>query len=141
MTASERFLLVRAGGSRYALPLTHVRRVLRSLRTFPVPGSRPELLGLLQVDGEPAPVLDLATLVKGTEEGGSGAQLTIIVAAGAADSTEIIGLAVHEALSVSTLPQDAVNATEEGLIRGDAVIDDELVRILDPSQMGARERW
>jgi len=56
-------LLVEMAGQRWALPAGRVREVLRAAALTGVPQAPAALLGLLQLRGEPVPVLDLGARV------------------------------------------------------------------------------
>jgi len=55
-------LVFHIGRERYALPLTAVLRVLPVARLKPLPGAPHYVPGLLDLHGEPVPVLDLSRL-------------------------------------------------------------------------------
>ncbi|MFM8980488.1 MAG: chemotaxis protein CheW [Planctomycetia bacterium] len=52
-------LLLHAGGQRYALPSAHVVEVVPSVALRQVPGTPPEVAGLLHYRGQVVPVVDL----------------------------------------------------------------------------------
>ena len=131
----ERFLLVRSGSSRFALPIASVTRVVRSVRTFPVPGSGPQLVGLLQLAGEPMPVLDLGIVVDGPGAGGGEHEIAVIVSVGR--DQEVVGLAVNDAVTVLSIPAEAMSRSDGGFVTGEAVIDSTVIRVLDPMALGS----
>ncbi len=134
----RRFLIVRCGELRCALDLASVRRVRRNLPIFPVPGAKPELLGLSQWRGEPLAIVDLVCLLgEGRSEAGS-ASVTIIVRVGENDDNELLGLAVEEALDVVRIPQDKVSGSGKGPVAGEAAVGPDVVRVLDLTALGAR---
>jgi len=137
VVTSERFLLVRCGTSCFGLPMNRVRRVLRSLRTFPVPGSRRELVGLLQHDGEPLAVLDLGALVDDATTS-SGIGLTVIVSVGSAENAETVGMAVHDAVSVLRIDSDLISDSDNDVVRGEVVVEGELIQIIDPAALSGQ---
>lgn len=53
-------LLLHAGGQRYALPSAHVVEVVPAVALRQVPGTPPEVAGLLHYRGQVVPVVDLA---------------------------------------------------------------------------------
>lgn len=55
-------MLFHIGRERYALPLTAVQRVLPAARLTALPGAPPWVPGLLDLHGEPVPVIDLSRL-------------------------------------------------------------------------------
>ncbi|MGH7440963.1 MAG: chemotaxis protein CheW [Polyangiaceae bacterium] len=58
-------LLLRLGTERYALRVTELSDVVAACKVVPLPGSRPELLGIAGVRGRFVPVYSLASLVGG----------------------------------------------------------------------------
>jgi chemotaxis signal transduction protein len=132
----RRFLIVRAGDLMCALQLLLVRRILRSLKTHPVPGSQPELLGLGQWRGEPLAVLDLNLLVAGGEPRTGNSWVTVIVKVPTGEGEEMLGMAVDEEIDVVRIAEDEVEAVAQGLVVGEATHGTRLVRILDLTAMG-----
>jgi chemotaxis-related protein WspB len=61
-------LVFHIGRERYALPLTAVLRVLPVARLKPLPGAPHYVPGLLDLHGEPVPVIDLSRLAGSTPE-------------------------------------------------------------------------
>lgn len=132
----DRFLLVQAGEDRCVLPLGRVRRIVRDLAVQPLPGTTPELKGLAEFGGEPLPVLDLARLV-GAAPGASPAySVTVIAWAGADEALELVGLAVDSVLEVVELPPEAVVAGGDGIVRGEATLGSDPVRVLSLAALG-----
>jgi len=126
----RRFLLVRSGGSSYALPTTQVRHVVRGLACYPVPGGRPYLLGLAQFAGEPLAVLDLHSLAEGTAPQ-SHHRTTVILGRGAQDSWTAVGLAVTEALRVLTLVPAALTGQHGELVIGSVEFEGQEIKVVD----------
>jgi purine-binding chemotaxis protein CheW len=56
-------LLIRLGTERYALRVTELSDVVPACKVVPLPGSRPELLGIAGVRGRLVPVYSLGALV------------------------------------------------------------------------------
>ncbi len=144
--SDPKWLLVRSATTVFGLPLTAVRRILRSVRLYPLPGARPELLGLVQHGGEPLAVLDLAAVaLPGTTPSGA-APLVVVVSVGRpepADQAETVGLAVDEALTVSAIAARMISPHVDGVdgvIRGEAMVDGTMVRCLDLTLLGGRSR-
>ena len=129
-------LLVRAGDSWCALPLQRVRRVLPASPLHPLPGAEAQIAGLAEVDGEPLVVLDLEKLLGAPTGAGAELPVTLLVATGAADDTEIVGLAADEAGDLVGLPEDAIAGPADGVVRGTAEANGKLVRILDLIALG-----
>jgi len=132
-------LLVRAGEYVCALPLGDVRRVVRSLPLHPLPGSAPELRGLAELAGEPLPVLDLARLARAPQGANPAFPVTVVAWAGPPQARELVGLAADAALDVAHLPAAAVTPAAGGdgaLIAGEALVDGQVVRVIDLRGLG-----
>jgi chemotaxis signal transduction protein len=132
---------VRAGEVVCALPLAAVRRVVRALPVYPLPGAAPGVAGLAEFAGEPLAVLDLVRLLEAPLGGTPAFPVTVIVWAGPAGRRELVGLAVDEALELVPLPAPAGEAaTTAGgaLVAGEAEALGRPVRLLDPSALGVR---
>ena len=131
-----RCLLVQAGEYLCALPLRQVRRVLRALPVSPIPQVSKELLGLAEHGGEPLPVLDLARLVDAPPGPNPETPVTVVAWGGHGDGRELIGLQADAALRLCEIsPADVVPA-DRGVVRGEALIDGEAVRVLDLESLG-----
>jgi chemotaxis signal transduction protein len=129
----QRFLLVRSGTLKCALPASDVVRVVRGLIYHPVPGSQVRLLGLAQYGGEPLPVLDLHAVVDGSASG-SRPRSTVILGRGRRRDRPILGLAVDDVLRVVSLSRESV-ASGDTEISADSINEDEAVRILDTQRL------
>jgi chemotaxis signal transduction protein len=134
----RRFLIVRTENLRWALDLRSVRRILKSILTFPVPGAQPELLGLGQWRGEPLPLLDLHVLLEGGEPSAGNHKVTVVVRVSSGDEREYFGLAVDEAVDVVRIAEDELESTGQGLIVAEAAIGSHLVRVIDLSGLETR---
>jgi chemotaxis signal transduction protein len=126
----RRYLLVRSGGTRWALPADQVRRVVRNLACHPVPGGQPHLLGLAQYGGEPLAVLDLHTLVTG-ETLRSSHLATVILGRRGKRSGAVLGLAIDEAQRVMTLAHSPQPGSDDSLVQGTVTIDGDPVKVLN----------
>jgi chemotaxis signal transduction protein len=125
----QRYLLVRSGALKYALPVSDVVRVVRGLISYPVPGSEARLLGLSQYGGEPLPVLDLHAVVEGNPSA-SRYRSTVILGRGQPRDRPLLGLAVDDVLQVVSLASETVIFGESG-ITADAVIGNQRAKILN----------
>jgi chemotaxis signal transduction protein len=126
----RRFLLVRSGGTFYAVPASQVRHVVRGLTCHPVPGGQAHLLGLAQFAGEPLAVLDLHSLAEGAPPQSSH-RTTVILGRGARDSWTAVGLAVNEALMVRTVDCIAENPRRGELVLGTVDLDGEKFNVVN----------
>jgi chemotaxis signal transduction protein len=129
----RRFLLVRSGTLKCALPASDVVRVVRGMIYYPVPGSQTRLIGLAQYGGEPLPVLDLHAVVEGSASG-SRHRSTVILGRGRRRDRPFLGLAVDDVLQVVSLPVDSAPSGESEVV-ADAVIEGDAVRILDTGRL------
>jgi chemotaxis signal transduction protein len=113
-----------------------VRRIVRALAVHPLPGAADELLGLAEFAGEPLPVVSLARLIQAPLGPHPVYPVTIVVWAGEGAGREPLGLAADAALDVVALPPESIVGGDGGLIRGEAPLGDEVVRVLDLGALG-----
>lgn len=132
-----RCLVVQAGQYRCAIPVERVRRVVRALRVFPLPASRPELLGLAEFSGEPLPVLDLARLVNAPPGATPEFPVTVVAWAGPWAAREAVGLAADAALDVIEVAPGSLAEGAGGVVRGDAAAKGAVVRLVDLEAIGS----
>lgn len=128
-------LLVRAGELVCALPLGAVRRVVRALPVYPLPGAAPELRGLAEFAGEPMPVLDLARLIDAPTGAHPAHPVTVVVWLGPPESRTMVGLSADAALEVAEVSPAAL-VGGGGLVRGEVGIHGQVVRVLDLEALG-----
>jgi purine-binding chemotaxis protein CheW len=119
---------VRVGQDRYALDVAQVREVEERGDITPVPGAPAAVLGVRSLRGTVLPVIELSVALglHGVEPGG----YVVIVQ----DGDLVAGLVVHEIVGVEPLPEDLEAVDEDGLV-GRALVDDELVGVLDARQV------
>jgi chemotaxis signal transduction protein len=119
---------VRVGSERYAFDVAQVREVEERGAITPVPGSPATVLGVRSLRGSVLAVIELAVAlgVHGVEPGPY-----ILIAE---DGDLVAGLAVHEILGVEPLPEALDEVGENGLV-GRALVNDELVGVLDARQV------
>ncbi len=132
----RRYLLVRSGGTRWALPADQVRRVVRNLACHPVPAGLPHLLGLAQYGGEPLAVLDLHTLVTGGTLR-SDHRATVILGRPGERAGSVLGLAIDEAQRVVTLAHPPQPGSDDSLLQGTVTIDGDPVKVLNTAGLFA----
>lgn len=136
----RRFLLVRSGGSCYAVPASQVRHVVRGLACYPVPGARPHLLGLAQYAGEPLAILDLHSMADGAAPQAHH-RTTVILGRGSRDSWTALGLAVNEALRVQTLSREIISdGPHDGLVSGEIDLDGETIKVVNTAVLFEENR-
>jgi len=123
----ERYLLVRAGSTRYAVPTRVIRRVVQMPDLYRVPGAHPRLLGLGQYGGEPLAVVDVQGLESETEKIGGSRAIMVVIAPG---DELLIGLAADEAEHVARLAERPGEWSKESPI---SMADGDGVKRLDPS--------
>ncbi len=128
---SPAHLLVRLGDATVALPAGSVRRVVRSLRLFPLPGAGEGLIGLAEFAGEPLAVLDLSRMLGLESAAGPTPAVTVVAWVGAPEERELVGLAVDEALEVAELEIGAALAGG-----GELLVGDRPVRLVDLERLG-----
>lgn len=135
----RRFLIVRSGNVRCAIPALSVRRVVRGLPMTPVPGSARRLVGLTHHDGDPIVVLDLLELLGlGLGEGTAQAGVTVVARVGPT-GTELVGLGVDEALEVASLDLWGLEAHASGPVTCEVWVGGHLLRVLDPEALSGAE--
>ena len=88
------YVTFRLGEREFATPLAEVREVVRLLSLEPLPGMEPPLAGVIQLRGNPLPVLDIRTSSTATDGGRSGDVLVVI------RSGEPCGIAVDAVTAV-----------------------------------------
>jgi purine-binding chemotaxis protein CheW len=122
-------MLVRLGGSSYALPVASVREVVRLPAVTRVPGLPPFVAGLTNVRGRVLAVLDLRQLLQ--LDGPRGERLVILdgdsseaatPSSGARGTRALVGLIVDAALDMVRLPAGGLEPLPPGLPREAATI-------------------
>lgn len=108
----------------YAVPVAHVIEVAALGEVVPVPGARPEVLGVRDVRGHILPVIDLAALL-GIPHTGPADRLLVI-----ADGDRRACLAVDEIIDVGQLGEPT-EETESSLLRGAVLTGGDLVGVID----------
>ncbi len=134
-----RFLLVRAGSLRCALPAFHVVRIVRQLRCHAVPGSRSHLVGLAQYGGDPLPVLDLHVLMQGGLSN-TRHDSTVILGRGQERGHSVLGLAVDEVVRVVNLTLGNAADFDTTFVVETVKFEGEEVRVLNTKQLLQEER-
>jgi chemotaxis signal transduction protein len=112
------------------LPVTHVREISDLGELTPVPGVRPEVLGVRNLRGQILPVIDLAMLL-GIARTGSPARLLVAEADGLA-----AGLAIDEVSGVDEMA-DPPDEGDSSLLAGSILDSDDLVGVINVSSVFA----
>jgi chemotaxis signal transduction protein len=133
---SLKALTVRAGDRWCALPLSQVRRVVRSVKLHPLPGADPEIAGLAEIDGEPLVILSLERLIESPPGPTAEFPVALIVEAGGEPSAEVLGLLADEAGDIVRFPVAAIAGPPRGLVRGEARLEQGVVEVLDLELLG-----
>jgi purine-binding chemotaxis protein CheW len=133
-------LIVQAGAYRCAVPLDRVQRVTPGLTVTPLPGAAHGVRGVATYLGEPLPVLDLAVLAEAPPGPHPEHPVVVIANAGPAEVPELVGLAADAALDIAVLPERDIAPSAGGLVRGEATLAGEPVRVIDLVAVGRERR-
>jgi purine-binding chemotaxis protein CheW len=140
LAAAEKALAVRLGEDLHAIPITAIEEVLPALPIESIPQCPAFVRGVVSVRGHLIPVLDAAERL-GLEGHQRPAEPHIVcVRVGG----RLVGLEVDEALDLIDLspatlvPAEDIGASA-GFFAGVVELDDQVVRILDPQRLLARE--
>ncbi|AVG14837.1 chemotaxis protein CheW [Chromobacterium vaccinii] len=135
-------LLCRSGPRLCALPLTHVREIMRALPVDPVPAMSDFLLGLALIRGVPVPVLDCARLVGSALSTRVSRFVTLTL------GERQLALAVDGVIGVRQLPAAALadiapllDGSDDGLVQSIATLDAELLLVLRAGRMVPEDMW
>jgi len=140
-TGHARSLLVFSVGAEwYAVDLAHVRKVLRPLRIARVSGASPEVLGLMNSQGEVLCVLDLRRILSPGKEkalpAAAEGKFIVVVQHGGKEA----GFLVDAVRDVAELPAssvhsvlDSVNPSRARFFEGTVACGGQFVGLLSPS--------
>jgi purine-binding chemotaxis protein CheW len=142
-------MMVRIGGSAYALPVAAVREIVRLPPLTRVPGLPAFVAGLANVRGRVLAVLDLRPLLRLDAAGGQ--RLVLLDGAGTAPGAggrAMVGLIVDAAVDLVRLPEGSLAPLPPGMpaeasavVAGFTVIDGSPVAVLSPAGLlGLRSR-
>jgi chemotaxis signal transduction protein len=123
-------LVVRVGGRRLAIPVESLRRIVRALQVFPLPGAEARFAGLAQLGGEPLPVMDLGVLVGAAERTVAPNRLAVVVGIAGEAGEHLLGLAVDEAVEVM-----AASADDQPTASGRVRVGGEEIEMFDLAQL------
>ncbi len=103
-TAGERHVLFDLAGTRFAVPISQVREVIRPPAVTPLPGTPDWLVGLANVRGDVVSVVDLPKFL-GLDDGANADRRGLLLAQ-SADGTLLVGLLVDDVASIRRLTAD-----------------------------------
>lgn len=125
---------LKVAGETYVIPIGNVVEITGLGEIAPVPGARPEILGVRNLRGQILPAIDLALLL-GLTAVAPPKQL-LVAEAGSITA----GLAIDEVSNVEELP-DPTEAAESEFLLGVMVNEGELVGVIDvPGIFGSLRR-
>ena len=135
-------LLCSSGQRLYALPLTHVREIMRALPVDPVPAMPDFLLGLALIRGAPVPVLDCARLVGRARSPGVARFVTLTLGQRQL-ALAVDGVLGVRQLSAATLAEvvPLLDSSDAGLVQSIATHDAELLLVLRTGRMVPDTLW
>jgi chemotaxis signal transduction protein len=128
------YVRLRVAAEAYAMPVGHVREIADLGTVTPVPGLRPEVLGVRNLRGQILPVIDLAMLLR-VARTNAPARLLVAEAGGLA-----AGLAIDEVSGVGEMPEPT-DESDSDLLSGAVLDGDDLIGVIDvPSVFAELER-
>jgi len=110
--------------------VTDLRRIVRDLQVFPLPGAEPRFAGLAQLGGEPLPVMDLGVVVGEAERSVVPNRLAVVVGLAGSSGERLLGLAVDEVIAL-----EATAGNEEAGEGSRVRIGDEELELFDPREL------
>lgn len=130
------YLVVRSGSNRCAIPVAAAKLVAQAPTLSPLSGSKPRLLGLAQIAGEPVAVVELQALLDGEGRPGGEHELTVVIRR--SDGMATLGLAVDEAFGVVPIPGEPEPREDDpAWIIGRCELDDSEILVLNPDRFYA----
>jgi purine-binding chemotaxis protein CheW len=132
MSANEQFLVFGLNGSRFAISLAVVQRVVRVVEITSIPESPMGILGLINVAGQIIPVVDLRQQLHLPEDGIKISDLLILVQ----NQKGRMALLVNEVLWIIERAEYEIIPAENifpgiGHIRGAVKVEDEIILLHD----------
>lgn len=118
------YVRLRVAAEAYAMPVGHVREIADLGTVTPVPGLRPEVLGVRNLRGQILPVIDLAMLLR-VARTDTPARLLVAEAGGLA-----AGLAIDEVSGVGEMPEPT-DESDSDLLSGAVLDGDDLIGVID----------
>lgn len=135
--ATLQLVVFSLGGEDYGIAISRVEEIINHTAPRPMPGSAPDVEGVINLRGRLIPVVNLSRRL-GLPE--SDAEATKVVIAELADSS--VGLVVDEVREVLTIDADSTEEPSAGMlgfshgaITSIAKVEDRILVILDPSRL------
>jgi chemotaxis signal transduction protein len=125
------YVRVQVGSEVYAMPVEHVLEVAEIGDVTPMPGAPTEVLGLRTLRGQIVPVIDLGSVFG---VGGSSPPRKLVITE---SSGSRAGFAIDEVRDVGVL-SDSFEETESDLLLGAALVEGDLVGVVDVPRLFAR---
>ena len=137
-----RVLVVASAGAVCALPIHHVREIMRPLPIEPFPAAPPFVLGLSVIRGASIPVVDLGSLLGAPRSASSSRYVTLRL------ETRDVALAVEQVFGIrrlgsaelTSLPA-LVDSGASGPIERLATLDSQLLRVLRATSVLPDSVW
>jgi chemotaxis signal transduction protein len=127
--------VAKSAGETFGIPTENIIRVLRNLTIHGVPGAGAPMIGLTQYAGEPVPVIDLVELAAGEKRPGSHS-VVVLLRCGTAPTTEVVGVAIDEAVRLVTADVDFGTQAAETVVSGMVCIEGVELRLVNPEKIG-----
>lgn len=142
--AAHQWVSFQLADERYALPALQVREVIRPPVITPVPGAKPDVLGVINLRGTVVPILDgRARLGLGVVPAGEDVRFVLVEIAG-----QVAGIRVDAVAQVLDIdpaeigPHPSQGAQEHQPIQGVVRRQDEgLLILLDPVTLFYAHQW
>lgn len=139
----RRLVVFSLGGEEYGVPITLVQEIIRHTPPRSIPGSAPDVEGVINLRGRIIPVVDLRSRFGVGGERPAEAKVVIV----ALDDLTV-GVVVDEVREVLTLPADVCEAAPPGTddsefveavgkLEGRLVVVLDMVRLLDAGALAA----
>jgi purine-binding chemotaxis protein CheW len=132
------FVMLEAGGERFALPVETTREITRVPAITWIPGSREPVCGVINLRGSVVPVIDLAGALNLQSRKQGDDERIIIVD----HDDEMVGLKVDKVLEVARIDPEAITPsmrtlTENGkeMINGQTTIEGVITGVLDTGKV------
>ncbi|WP_088005947.1 chemotaxis protein CheW [Indiicoccus explosivorum] len=131
----QKMIIFEVAGQDYALPLTAVKSIERSLLVTRVPNTGPFVKGVASLRGIMTPVLDMRALLGKPEAETEGEQRILIVASG----DVYAGLLTDSANELLEIDRDSIQLQDSGIagsfMRGVVQEGKRIIRLLDHDEV------